>query len=1101
MSATEIGVWASPAAVRASGDAGPAGQRADGLGATALPVRLTCASCQAAGSPSANFCHLCGKPFAIAPKRVEVPIDLRAERRRVTILFCDLVDSVSLCAGQDPEDVAEAMRRFHAALGATMLRLGGHFERPMGDGALFYFGYPAASEDDCERAVAAALAGVECIERLPPQLGQPLRVRMGVSTGVVVVSDLRGAVEGGGHDIVGDVANLAARLQQTAAPGSVLVSDAVRRLTRAAFEYEDMGCRRLRGWAEEIRLWRPVRRIRRPDRFGARFADGASPLVGRAAELAQLSEAWERTRAGAGGVVLLTGEPGFGKSRLLHELVASLEQAGAEVVLYLCAPTEQEAALHPVIEQLRHEAGLAADDDAPARRERIAAALADCPAPEAALIASLMAPEIAGAAAPARPQASPERQRDLILRALLGRLLRAAAACPLCLVVEDAHWSDPTTRALLARIAAAAALHPLLMAVAARPQFRPEWAEHSEIRRIQLDPLPPEESERLVRAAAGLTRLDDEVVEDIVARSDGVPLFLEEVTRAVIEPSGADQDVPASIHASLLSRIDGLGRARAVAEVAAAIGRVFELPLLTAVCRAQAAELPQHLARLASSGLVRAEEVSGRTVFMFRHALIRDAAYGTIVRGKRRELHGRIAETLEREFPAEAALHPQQLAQHYAAASRDQQAALWWLRAGLQALQRSAMTEAMAQLRRALALLERPATDDESRLRLMLEVLVVYGKALLVTQGHVAEPTLEAVSRARALCARLPDAPEAVTVLFLAWTQSFFGGRLTEAEARAHELLDEGERRDDDAAVFLGGYVLGLTRLLRGDLRDSFRLLRQTAARFDPARRHLYARPSIGDPHVILRTYLGWGAVMGGAFGQAAAEHETAISDARALHQPFSTCLALCTRFYLVLQLHGPETAAASLAEYDEASAQVAHFGALGEIMRGWLLAARGEFEAGLELMRRGKDRQAAGGTWLHHSKYLTIEAETLVKMGRAGDALEVLAAAERLRTEAGEHWHDAETRRVRALALAASGEPAAAEAELVEAERIACDRGQNLFALRAATARARLILRRNQVDEAAALVRERLSRVEHDMSVLDVADAERLLAGLAAGR
>jgi class 3 adenylate cyclase len=1017
----------------------------------------------------------------------------------VTILFCDLVDSVSLCAGQDPEDVAEAMRQFHAALAATILRFGGHFERPMGDGGLFYFGYPAASEDDCERAVAAALAGIDCIEQMPPQLGQPLRVRMGVSTGVVVVSDLLGAAEGGGHDIVGDVANLAARLQQIAAPGSVLVSDPVRRLTRAAFDYEDMGCRQLRGWAEEIRLWRPLRRIRRPDRFSVRFADGVSPLVGRTMELTQLLEAWERTRAGAGGVVLLTGEPGFGKSRLLHELVSAVEQGGAEVTRYLCAPMEQEAALYPVIEQLRHEAGLVSDDDAQALRERIAAALKDCPASEAVLVAGLMAPEIAGAA-PVRPQASPERQRDLILSALLARLLRAAASGPVCLVVEDAHWSDPTTRALIARIAAAAGLHQLLLAVAARPQFRPEWADDPGVRRLQLDPLSPEESDRLVRAVAGPVRLDDEVVADIVARSDGVPLFLEEVTRTVIEPSGTDQDVPASIHASLLSRIDGLGRARAVAEVAATIGRVFELPLLTAVCKAQPTELAQDLARLTSSGLVRAEEVSGRTVFVFRHALIRDAAYGTIVRGKRRELHGRIAETFEREFPVEAALHPQQLAQHYAAASRDQQAATWWLRAGLQALQRSATTEAMAQLRRALALLERPAVNDETRMRLMLEVLVVYGKALTLTRGHVAEPTLEAVSRARALCALLPDAPEAITVLFLSWTQSFFGGRLTEAEARASELLEEGEKREDDGAVFLGGYVLGLTLLLRGDLRDSFRLLRQAAARFDPARRHMYARPSIGDPHVILRIYLGWGAVMRGAFGEAAAEHSTAMADAKALHQPFSTCLALCTRFYLVLQLHGPESAAVSLADYDEAAAHVAHFQALGQIMRGWLLAARGELEEGLDLMRRGRDQQAAGGTWLHHSTYLTIEAETLIKMGRAGDALEVLAAAERLRTEAGEHWHDAETRRVRALALAASSEPAAAEAELVEAERIACDRGQHLFALRAATARARLILRRPRVDEAAALVRERLSLVEHDMSVLDVADAECLLAGLAAG-
>lgn len=1066
----------------------------------AARAAAACARCHALRAPLANFCHECGSRFAgVAALQDAASPAFRAERRLMTILFCDLIDSVSLAAGRDPEDVADAMRQFHAALALAMTRFGGRFERPMGDGALFLFGYPAAAEDDCERAVAAALDAVEAVAALPPQLGRRLQVRIGISTGVVVVGDLLGEADRGGHDVVGDVANLAARLQTAASPGCVLVSDPVHQLTRSAFEYEDLGRARLRGWTEAVQVWRAVRRVRRLDRFGARHVSGPAPLVGRAAEMSELAGAWAKARGGAGGAVLLTGEPGIGKSRLLHELAASLAPAEAVVVRYSCAPMQQEAALHPAIDELAQSAGLSAGDSREARSAKIAAALADCPEADRALIAGLIAPELTPAAVGLR-DASPDR----VLDALLDRLARIAADRPVAVVVEDAHWSDPTTRALLARIATAAPARALLLVVTARPQFRPDWAFGAGAVVIHVDPLPPDDSERLARASAGPVPLSDEVVADIVARSDGVPLFVEEVTRTVIESGGSDHDVPASIHASLLSRIDRLGRARAVAETAATIGRAFDLELLTALSDAPPAELSQDLRLLMDSGLVRPDgdrgeernEDGGRTAYAFRHALIRDTIYGTIVRRRRRALHVRIAETMERDFAAVAATHPQQLALHYAAGALDQRAAAWWLRAGLQSMQRSATKAAFTQLRRALSMLDALADSPELR-RLRLEVLVVYGRALIMTEGAAAAVTRDVFARARTLCEQIGDPPELPTVLFSQWTEAFFAGRMATAEEQGAELLSRARRGGDDVCMFMGCYTLGLTRMYLGRPLESAELLREAASRFNFGLRDIYARPSVSDPYVTARCFLGWGAMMRGTFSEAGRECAEAIAVAQGLGQRGSIATAVHMRFYVGLELHGPDGADERLRDYEEAAAGVEHYEAFAQIVRAWTIAERGEFERALELSRGGRDRHAASGTRLNEAHCLLKEAEMLLGLGRLPDAEDVLDAAKRVQTETGAHWDDAEFHRIRAGLLLARGRAAGAEAELLAAERAARGRGQHLFGLRAGAARARLLLGRGRSAEAGALLRGALALVEPGSSTRDAAGAGLLLAGL----
>jgi len=379
---------------------------------------------------------------------------------------------------------------------------------------------------------------------------------------------------------------------------------------------------------------------------------------------------------------------------------------------YYCAPAQQNVALHPFIEQLSHVARLIPGDPPGERVAKLAAVLAGCREADRALIANLIVP---GTVPNSVRDASPKLQLLRVLNALLASVLHRTADAPLLIVFEDAHWSDPTTRELLGKIVGTAAAHRLLLIVTARPQFRPDWASRPGVRRVELDPLAPEDSERLVRSTACQAPLAQDLVADIVLRSDGVPLYIEEVTRSVLESGGADQSVPASLHASLLSRIDRLGRASGIAEIAATIGRAFDLALLEAVCDVPKTEMSDALDRLVASGLVQHSDCGGETMYVFRHALIRDTAYGTIVRGRRRAIHARIAQTLEQDFSAEAAAQPQQLALHYAAAALDWKAASWWLRAGLQSLQRSAMAEARVQLQSALSLLEAPATPRTGR--------------------------------------------------------------------------------------------------------------------------------------------------------------------------------------------------------------------------------------------------------------------------------------------------------------------------------------------------------------------------------------------------
>ncbi|HME20945.1 MAG TPA: adenylate/guanylate cyclase domain-containing protein [Acetobacteraceae bacterium] len=1058
---------------------------------------LTCPNCSTPALPMASFCSHCGTRLRGVRRLVDLTTDQHAERRQVTIVFCDLVGSSAFTAEHDVEDVAGVIRRYHATVGAVMASFGGYIARPMGDGGLFYFGYPTASEDDSKHAVDAALATIDAIANLPPQLGSRLQVRIGISSGIVVVGDVLGASDWRGSDVVGDAANLAARLQQMAKPGEILVSGSAYEMTRKLFDYEEVGPLSLRGWPEPIQAWRPLRAVAYVDRFKARLPSGTvPPLIGRAAERAALERAWEQARTGAGCVVLLIGEPGMGKSRLAHEVTHVLVPPGTAHRRYFCASMQQNVALHPFVEQLAHAAGLTGTDTPGARLDKLTNVLRGAPEEDITLLADLVVPGTS-TGRPSVREASPERQRDRILGAVLASFLRDAAEAPLVLLVEDAHWIDPSSRDLLARIVIAAPGYPMLLLVTARPQFRPEWAARSDVQRLELDPLAPEDSACLVRATCEHVRLSEEIVRDIVARADGVPLFIEEVTRSILEPGVAGQPVPVSLHASLLSRIDRLGPARALAETAATIGRAFDLRLLATVCGVPEAELHPELERLVVSHFLQRSQAGGRTTYAFRHALICDATYGTVIRERRHAIHARIAETMEQQFPADAASQPQVVALHYTAAALDRKAAVWWLRAGLQSLQRSAMTEALTQLRRALALVEK-LPDDVERKRIELEVLVVYGKVLMATKGHAADITGEVFVRARALCDQLGDPPQLLAVLFVQWGHAFFRALPADMQARASEILERGKQRNDDVWLVMGYYTLGFTCFLSGKNDEAMNLVRTGIGRYDPARRHLYAGPTVADPCIVMRTYLSWSLMLHGALIDAEREALTAVAEARALAQPWALALALNQEVFAMLWLRGPAAAEAPLSELERVSAGAEYYTTMASVLRGWYLSDVGDHAAGLYMARDGRSRMATAQTYLHMPHFLRQEAAMLLRMNRPDEALESIDAAGQLQRQTGQLWDESDLHRQRGDVLLALGRTGDAGDEMTIAGRLSRERGMHLFYLRAAVSLARLRATTGRRPEAVALLREARALVDGDETILDVAAADRLLAKLA---
>jgi len=950
---------------------------------------------------------------------------------------------------------------------------------------------------------------VDAVQRLNHRDTQ-LQVRIGIATGLVVVGRPLGAGSSRDSNAAGATTNLAARLQSAAAPNHIVIAESTRRLLGHSFKLEPAGPFDLKGFGGSVRAWHVLRERDSDSRFRALRPGMPSGIVGRAEEAALLGNRWRETISGAGQVVLLSGDPGIGKTHIVEAFANGLANVPHLRLRYQCLSHYSSTALHPVIHAVKRAARFAPTDAVATRVEKLHRMLRGfgLETNEAIdVFASILSLQTT---APPSRGVDPKQRKQRILGCLVDFVASLATRGPVLLQFEDMQWSDPTTLELCDIIVERAATLPLMLVATTRPEFSPVWPDARHITRRQVVGLGPDESAEMIHRVVGGKLIPPKISQQILRKTDGIPLYIEELTKELLDSGAltegdegwtlgsdvATLSVPATLQDSLTARLDRLGWAKSIAQTAAVVGRDFSLELLVPLIEMPPERIVIGLQHMVDAQIATALGSYPSVTYSFRHALIQDAAYSGLLLRERRALHTLCAQTLEANFPEMAASHPEMLAHHYAAATHNLKAAVWWLRAGLQSLQRSAMSEALTQLRHALALLA-TVPEDADRLRTELEVLVVYGKALMATEGHAAPAIGEVFDRARSLCDRLGDPLELLTVLFIQWNHSFFRGRFAEARGRANDLLNQATRRSDPVWTVMGYYTLGFTTLVAGDIETAVSLLRQGISLFDPERRHLYAGPTIGDPRIIMRTYLSWGLMMRGEFSEAERELADAVQEARQLAQPWGLALVLALQVNLLLPLRGPDVAERSLDELSRISAGFVHFSAISIMERGWVLAARGDPSSGLPLAREGLKRRMATGTRLHLPSFLRIEAAMLLSMRRTAEALDLIEAAKKIQNESGEHWDDCECHRELGETLIADGQEAAGEAELIAAMHVAAERGQHLFGLRASISLARLLVRRGEHAAAELILRKARALVEDVPELLDIAAADELLARL----
>ena len=659
-----------------------------------------------------------GEQTPVSPEITPPAPRTDAERRQVTVMFSDLVGSTALSARMDPEDLREVISAYQKCVTDTVRRFGGFVAKYMGDGVLVYFGYPEAHEHDAEQAVRAGLELIAAVSALTSRAS--LQTRVGIATGLVVVGDLIGSGDAQERGIVGETPNLAARLQALAEPNMVVIAEGTQRLLGNLFELQDLGPKDLKGIVGPVRAWAALRASSAEGRFDALHTTGLTALVGREEESELLLRRWSKAKTGEGQVVLLSGEGGIGKSRLTAALLEHLATEPHTRLRYFCSPQHTDSAFYPIIGQMERTAGLGYDDKPQAKLDKLDAVLAQTStSPEdAALFAEMLSlpndgryPVLA---------LTPEQRRQRTLEALTSQLAGLTSQQPVLMIFEDVQWIDPTSLEVLGRTVDRIKTLPVLLIVTFRPEFAAPWAGRSHVMSLALNRLGERETAAIIARLVGNKELPADVMAEIVERSDGIPLFVEEMTKAMLEAESEDEArrtagavpsaalaVPASLHASLMARLDRLGPAKQVAQVGAAIGREFSHALLAAVVPKPEAELGSALERLGAAGLLLRQGVPPHASYLFKHALVQDAAYGTLLREPRRALHARIAEALESPFAEVAESRPELLARHCTEAGLIEKGVSYWLRAGKNAAERYANLEAIAHLRRGIEAVER----------------------------------------------------------------------------------------------------------------------------------------------------------------------------------------------------------------------------------------------------------------------------------------------------------------------------------------------------------------------------------------------------------
>jgi TOMM system kinase/cyclase fusion protein len=1043
-----------------------------------------------------------------------------AERRQLTVMFCDLVDSTKLSSQLDSEDYRDMVRAYQRACSEIIQRYEGHIAQLLGDGLLVYFGYPQAHEDDAHRAVRAGLGILDAMEdlrtRLKQDKGIQLAVRVGIHTGLVVV----GAMGGGSRQeqlALGETPNIAARIQGLASSNTVAISDATYRLVQGYFQCQDSGAQALRGISESMHIYHVLRESGATSRLEVAQPRGLTPLVGREQEVGLLVERWEQVKAGHGHVILLTGDAGIGKSRLVQILKEHV--ANEPHVRWECRSLSyfENTALFPLTDLFQRLLQFYTEDTPDEKFGKLEQALSQYRLPLEESI-PLLAPLLLLSIPESRYaplNVSPQRQRQKTLETIVAIMLELAERQPVLFILEDLHWTDPSTLEFLNLLIDQTPTASVLMLLTCRPMFQPTWSHRSYLSEITVNRLSPTQVEQIVHRITDGETLPTEVLQQIIAKTDGVPLFVEEMTKAILESGHLKETdghyeltgslhaltIPATLQDSLMARLDRLVTAKGIAQLAAVIGRQFSYELLQGVSQLDAMTLQRELGRLVEAELVYQRGLPPQATYVFKHALIQDAAYESLLKSTRQHYHQRIAQVLEEQSPETAEAQPELVAYHYTAAGLIAQSVTYWYKAGQQAIERSAHVEAIAHLRQGLALLQTlPETPAHHQQELLLHIAL--GTSLRATKSYAAPEVGETYTYARQLCAHLDDPHQFFPVLWGLHGYYNNHAELQTAQELGEQLLPLAQHVQDPAMLIAAHRALGTTLFYLGTVASAHTHFTQGVALYDPSQHRTSTFLYGEDAGVMCHSYTAWTLWSLGYPDQGLTRSKEAVTLAQQSAHPFSLGFALA----LTAIFHQFRREVRLTQERAEVAISLAqeqgfpHWIAVGSLMCGWGLAQQGQAQEGIEQMSQGLTAWRATGAELARPYWLVLLAEAYGSTGEPEAGLTVLTEALALVDTTGERWYEAELHRLQGELLLQGSSENSTEAETCFHKALDIARSQQAksLELRAATSLARLWQQQGKRQEAYDLLAPIYGWFTEGFDTADLQETKALLDELA---